>query len=178
MKVINFISGPGAGKSVLAAQTFAQLKIDGWNVEYVPEYAKWQVWTGECEILNNQYHLGLMQFKMINALKDSVDVVVTDGSLVHGLAYNILNKHNTSDVHKTKEAILSWLEKHENLFFFIERSDIPYQEDGRLESFSEARDIDSMLKILMNQAGLPYKRVYIQDGFDVMYPQIKQALEN
>jgi len=176
VKVINFISGPGAGKSVLAAQTFAQLKIDGWNVGYVPEYAKWQVWTGEYEILNNQYHLGLMQFKMINALTDSVDVVVTDGSLVHGLAYNILNKHNTSDVHKTKDAILSWLEVHQNLFFFIERSNIPYQKEGRLESFSEALDVDNILKALMHREEISYESLHVQDGFGAVYPLIKKVL--
>lgn len=177
MKVLNFIAGPSAGKSVLAAQTFAQLKIDGYNVELVPEYAKQLVWTGETDALNNQYHIGLMQYKMIKSLEDSVDIVVTDGSLVHGLAYNILNKDNTSDVSKTRDAILEWLETHENYFFFVERGNIPYQQDGRLESFSEARDVDSLLKVLMNREGMNYTSIYIQDGFDIIYPVVKQSIE-
>lgn len=177
MKIINFVSGPGAGKSVLTAQTFAQLKIDGYNAELVPEYAKQLVWTGETDALNNQYHIGMMQFKMFKALENSVDIAVTDGSLVHGLAYNILNKDNTSDVRKTREAILSWLDAHENLFFFVERGDIPYQKDGRLESFSEARDVDNMLKVMMNREGIKYRQVYIQDGFDIVYEKIKKEIE-
>ena len=177
MKVINFVAGPSSGKSVLAAQTFAQLKIDGFNAELVPEYAKQLVWTGETDDLNNQYHICMQQFKMIQSLESSVDVVVTDGSLVHGLAYNILNKNNTSDVRKTHDAILEWLRMHENHFFFVERGDIQYQTEGRLESYTEACDVDNLLKVLMNREGIPYEGVYIQDGFDIIYPSIKKCVE-
>jgi pantothenate kinase-related protein Tda10 len=38
--VVNFISGPGAGKSVMSASIFVQLKLAGYNTEYCQEYAK------------------------------------------------------------------------------------------------------------------------------------------
>jgi hypothetical protein len=34
-KVINFISGPGAGKSLMSALTFAELKMNHYKTEYV-----------------------------------------------------------------------------------------------------------------------------------------------
>lgn len=44
MKVINLFGGPGIGKSTLAAGLFEHMKIAGFNVELVNEYAKDMVW--------------------------------------------------------------------------------------------------------------------------------------
>ena len=42
--IINMISGPGSGKSVLAAELFVEMKKQGYNVEFLQEYAKKLVW--------------------------------------------------------------------------------------------------------------------------------------
>ena len=39
-KIINFLSGPSAGKSLMAALVYAELKSMHYKVEYVQEYAK------------------------------------------------------------------------------------------------------------------------------------------
>ena len=51
--VINFIGAPGTGKTTICSLVFAHLKIAGYVVEYVQEYAKKLVWEGQFEILNN-----------------------------------------------------------------------------------------------------------------------------
>ncbi len=46
LKVINLWAGPGAGKSTTAAGLFNLMKIRGYNVELVTEFAKEMVYEG------------------------------------------------------------------------------------------------------------------------------------
>lgn len=50
---VNFFSGPGAGKSTLAAYVFSKLKMMGVNCELVSEFAKDKVWEKNNEALSN-----------------------------------------------------------------------------------------------------------------------------
>ena len=52
--IINFISGAGAGKSLMSALTFSELKMCHYNAELVQEYAKNLVWQEKFDELNNQ----------------------------------------------------------------------------------------------------------------------------
>ena len=87
-KVINFIGGSGAGKSTMAAMTFAELKMRHHSVEYVQEYAKTLVWKELYHELDNQYQVSTEQYNMIKAVDGKVDYIVTDSPLVVGLFYN------------------------------------------------------------------------------------------
>ena len=51
--VCNFFSGPGAGKSTLAAAVFAKLKMLGVNCELVTEFAKDKTWEKNYTALSN-----------------------------------------------------------------------------------------------------------------------------
>ena len=51
--VCNFFSGPGAGKSTLAAATFARLKMLNVNCELVTEFAKDKTWEKNFTALSN-----------------------------------------------------------------------------------------------------------------------------
>lgn len=51
--VCNYFSGPGAGKSTLAAATFAKLKMLGVNCELVTEFAKDKTWEKNFTVLSN-----------------------------------------------------------------------------------------------------------------------------
>lgn len=156
--VVNFIAGPGVGKSVMTSLVFAKLKMMGINAEIIPEYAKQLIWTGEFELLNNQYHVSYYQNKLIKSLKDKTDVVVTDGCLLHGLVYNMINPDNTSDKDKTKEAILNWFNESININIYLERNiDIDYQQEGRLQNLEEAMHVDNLLKFQLFDNKIEYK---------------------
>ena len=69
--VVNFVSGCGAGKSLMSALTFAELKMKHLNVELVQEFAKQLVWENRIDELDNQFLVTKTQYKMIKALQVS-----------------------------------------------------------------------------------------------------------
>ena len=154
--IINIVGGPGTGKSVLAAHTFVKLKIAGHNAEYAQEYAKNLVLTKSFDLLNNQHYVSMQQFKILEELDNSCDVVITDGSLLHSLYYNRFHEH-FSDKVKTEEYILEKFHSMNNLVFFLERSgDFAYQQHGRYQNEIEATKIDNELKSILNELKIPF----------------------
>jgi hypothetical protein len=162
--LINLISGPGVGKSTTAAQLFAALKMKKQQAELVQENAKQLVWTKNFETLNNQYQVSHDQYKVFKSIVDEVDFTVTDGSLIHGLAYNITNQNNISNIDKTKEAILTWFSQFNNFNIFIERRKCStYDTIGRIESFEEAKIVDNILLKELDENNIPYLIINIDD---------------
>lgn len=155
--VINFIGGPGLGKTVLSALVFAQLKLKHYVSEYVQEYAKQLVWTKDFDILNNQYYVTKHQSQLLKQIDGKVDMIVTDGPLVHGLYYNLHNQHNTSDINKTNRLILDSHNYFNNINIFLTRGSYEYEQEGRLQTENEAQEIDVIMKHLLKANHIPYK---------------------
>jgi hypothetical protein len=155
--VINFIGSPGCGKSVISAIMFAQLKLKHYVAEYVQEYAKQLVWTKDFDTLNNQYYVTKHQYKLLKQIDGKVDYIVTDGPLIHGLYYNKYNPDNTSDLDKTTRLILDSHHSFRNINIVLTRGDFEYEQEGRLQTESEARDIDVIMKQLLKNHQIDYK---------------------
>lgn len=155
-KLINLISGPGGGKTTMAVLIFAEMKILGYNVEYVPEYAKQLVWMQDFDTLNNQYHVSNRQFKLFDSMKNAVDFIITDGSLLHGLYYNRTNQNNVSNIEKTEKFILDCYKKFNNINIILDRRDNPYKQEGRIQSFNEALTIDRALIELLRENDIKF----------------------
>jgi len=178
--LINFIAGPGVGKSVMTSLIFAKLKMKGYNAEIVPEYAKQLVWTEEFELLNNQYHVSYYQNKLLKSLVGKTDYIVTDGSLVHGLVYNMVNTDNTSDKDKTKSAILEWHNSFKNINIYLERNiKLKYQQEGRIQSLEEATHIDNLIKFQLFDNKLEYKSfLSAEDSVNSIIEYIEEKTKN
>lgn len=82
MKVINLLSGPGAGKSTTAAGLFYQMKLKGINVELITEYAKDMTWEERYNTLSNQLYIFAKQYSRQLRVKNKVDYIVTDSPLL------------------------------------------------------------------------------------------------
>lgn len=156
-RVINLISGPGAGKTTVSAFLFYKMKTLGLSVEYVPEFAKSLVWKKQFDILNDQYLVSVEQYNLIKSLNGMVEYIITDGPLVHGLYYNRFNRDNTSNIDKTENKILQLMAEFDNINVFIERGNFNYETDGRYQSENEAIQIDVVIKHLLNQNGIKYE---------------------
>lgn len=155
--IINFISGPGAGKTTLSALLFAKLKIEGYTCEYVQEYAKTLVWTKDFDTLNNQYLVSKHQSELLNQINGKVDFIITDGPLIHGVYYNKYNKDNICNIEKTEQFILDNFRCFNNINIVLKRSDRPYEQQGRIQTEEESRDIDAILRHIMRINGIPFQ---------------------
>ncbi|WP_018234271.1 AAA family ATPase [Thioalkalivibrio thiocyanodenitrificans] len=87
MKVINLIGPPCAGKSTTAAGVFYDMKRQGLRAELVTEFAKDVVWEGHFKMLEDQIYVFAEQHRRLNRLRDKVDYVVTDSSLLLSAIY-------------------------------------------------------------------------------------------
>lgn len=88
MKVINFWSGPGCGKSTTAAGLFYNMKMMKLNVELVTEYAKDAVFERRQNLFEDQIYIFAKQHRRIDRLRGhGIDWVVTDSPFPLGLVY-------------------------------------------------------------------------------------------
>lgn len=157
--IINFTGGPGSGKTALCCQLFAEMKMRGMKVEYVPEVAKNLVWTKQFELLNNQHYVSMTQFELLKAVNGKVDYILTDGPLVHGIFYNRHNKDNYCNVKKVEKMIISAIETFDNIFIHVVKGDFKYETAGRLQSEEESKLIGSNIKKVLDCLNFPYKTV-------------------
>jgi adenylate kinase family enzyme len=163
--IVNLLGGPGCGKSTLASLVYAKLKLRKFVTEYVQEYAKQLVWTKQFDILNNQYYVTQYQYKLFKQMTGIVDFVVTDGSILHGLYYNLHNKDNTSNIDKTHKLIIDSYNEFHNINIFLDRGDFKYEVQGRLQNEIEAREIDIILKHLLKQNNIKFE-TFVADSTD------------
>jgi GTPase SAR1 family protein len=156
---INIIGAPGVGKSTISALLFANMKIRGYSVEYVQEYVKKLVWTGDFESINNQYYLSKKTFETLNQIvsSGSIEFCISDGPLLHGLVYNIQNTNNTSNIEKTEKFILDCISKFNNINIYLEP--VPgreYETAGRIHTEEESKQVGNLLKDLLQKNKIDY----------------------
>lgn len=159
--VINFLGGPSSGKSLLAALTFAELKLRGKICEYVQEYAKTLVWLKKFELLNDQYFVSSHQNDLLRAITSTgkVDYIITDGPLLNGLYYNRYNSDNVSAVDKTEQFILNRYAEYDNFNIYLHRGSFPYEQEGRLQTPEQAKEVDRVLLAMLKDHGIPLMEI-------------------
>jgi tRNA uridine 5-carbamoylmethylation protein Kti12 len=156
--IINLVAGPSVGKSIFAAELFSRLKQKKYNAEWVPEEAKKLVWTENWDLLNNQHYVSKTQYELFKAIYHKVDIIVTDGSLLHGLYYNRYNEDNISNVEKTEKFIEQYFNEFNNLNIYLERNmTIPFQQEGRIQNLEESLKIDSELINILNEKNIKFQ---------------------
>lgn len=173
-KIINFISGPSAGKTTLSALLFAEMKIAHYSVEYVQEYAKNLVWMEDFDTLNNQYLVSKTQAELFDKICNKVEYIITDACLLHGLYYNRHNPENVSNMDKVDEYIWRKYQSYNNINIFIERGDYPYEKAGRIQSEEESIEIDKYFLEIMDKNNIEYRKF---KGGKEAIPQIMEYIK-
>jgi hypothetical protein len=150
--VINFIGAPSCGKSLMAALIFSELKMMHKQVEYVQEYVKDLIWKELFDMIQNQYHVSMEQYKMIKSVDGKVSFVCTDSPLLIGLFYNRFNPDNVSNIQKTEEMILSKINEFNNIYIFLQRNEeYPFEKAGRIHDEKESNEIHDKLVDLLKE---------------------------
>ncbi|WMW78995.1 hypothetical protein RF679_10005 [Undibacterium cyanobacteriorum] len=155
-KIINIIGGPGCDKSLFSSAIILNLNLRHKSVEQIPDYAKSLVWQKDFEALRNQYMVAQRQFEMLDLLDGQVQYLVTECALMQVLYYNETYRENICDVGKTREHILEWYHRHDNINILVERGDKKYVHTGRFQNEDEARQIDRELRATLEREEIPF----------------------
>ena len=135
--VVSFFGGPGAGKSTLAAGVFYTLKKEGFNVEFVHEFAKELTWEGREGALSNQTHILGQQFEMFRRCMDQVDIIITDTSLLNSAIY--CHNYNLPYADEIEALALSMYRSMDNFTFLVKRV-FDFDPTGRYQKDADEAD--------------------------------------
>lgn len=180
--VINGYGGPGAGKSTACLEITAALKKEGYNAEYVQEYAKELVYEKNMEMLDgspeHQYEILKEQTRRMDRLYDQVDFIVTDSPI---LLNEIYNKELTPEY----ESLVNELQgEYINYSFFMERDASNFEEEGRIHNLTESIEKDNEIKDMLQKNEIKYKTYnhenvneIVNDAID-FYEKINEGKSN
>lgn len=144
-RVINLISGPGVGKSTMAAEIFSKLKRQNKNVELVREYAKDWAWDARRIEPAFQAHIFGEQTYRESRLYGKVNYLITDSPLSLCAFYQE-RYTNSSYLRGAVQGFYNEaINNHRVVYWniFLERDPIrPYRQEGRFEDQDEASAID------------------------------------
>jgi nicotinamide riboside kinase len=155
--VINFFGAPSSGKSVIAAYTFAMLKVAGVNAELIREFAKEKVWEGNDAALGCQTYITAKQVWKMHQVAKDVNVIVTDSPLPTGLLYPTKDCGPGFDMQ-------AWhiFNTYSNINFMNLLSRGEYQQEGRDQDEEGAIAVQAKLTALLKSRNIQYTAIVRQ----------------
>jgi hypothetical protein len=144
---INLLAGPGSGKSTTAAWLFSELKIRHISVELITEYVKsWATQKRQVTTFDQVYLFGKQMQYEYRFLNNGIKNVVTDSPLILSCVYADyyypemkLGQHLLEIMHKYES-------QYPSLNIYLERKDKPYNQEGRYQTYEEAKRVDELVK--------------------------------
>jgi len=172
--VINFLGGPGAGKSSLALGVSSRLKYAGVNCEYIHEFAKELTWDKRFSAMKNQTWILGSQYEMLRRCANQVDVIITDTSLLNSVLYG----QHLPFGDKISELAVTMFNSMENMTFVVDRKK-EYNPTGRSQSEEESLVLDQEVRDFLNSQPIKYYAVAGDiTGEGVVLERIKAHLKN
>jgi predicted ATPase len=166
---INLFGGPGVGKSTIAAGLFHFMKRNGYSVELVTEFAKDLVWEDRATTLQIQPYVSMKQFRNLARLQGKVEYVITDSPIIKDSVYA---RRFAPDLPQSYHELLIFLHNHlgDSINILLTRTH-NYETNGRLQTESEAIELDKELKFLLELHDIDYFEVEptIDDIIEVLY---------
>jgi hypothetical protein len=174
---VEFLAGPGTGKSTTNALVFGSLKKRGRNAELSPEYAKELAWKGILGTeLVDQVEIAAEQRHRHRALEGKVEVTLSDTSILLGLIYGNLASGMTP---KFRNWLVDEHRRMNTLTIFLERNpDRAYNAAGRGQSKEEAEALDLEIKTLLDDYHVPYTPIYVDKDDSYHVGKIVQLIED
>lgn len=156
---INIFGAPGVGKSTVASGLFYQMKIKGYKVEFITEYAKELTYDKAYIKLKDQLLVFANQFHRYYKLQNiGLDYLIHESPFVMGLSY--FNPDDIIPEKEFKELVLSMFNKTNNINIYLERNDEnEYQEFGRNQNLEESKKLENIILNLLDSNNIPYIRI-------------------
>lgn len=153
---INFYSGPGAGKSTVAASVFAELKRRGHNVELAHEYVKTWAYLGRMpKSFDEVYIFGKQLHAEDVLLQSGVEHVIADCPIMLAACYAEYYGHPC--VSEITSIAKEFGRVYPSIDIFLDRSGIPYrEEEGCYQDFDQALEVDNKFKVFLQGHDVKY----------------------
>lgn len=166
--IVNLIGGPGCAKSTVAAGVFERLKKSGHSAELVTEYVKDIVYDNNQMELQDQFLITAQQNHRLLRLKDKVDFVICDASLLNGIVYDKYHNCSNDNFHNY---IIELYKSYNNTVFMLPRPD-SYSPQGRMQTISEAIQIDNLFSTFLHSEWIEFtdlRKTKPNDVSDIIY---------
>jgi len=151
--VINLFAGPGAGKSTTRAGVFHKLKLEGYNVEEAPEFAKELTWEKRDMAFTCQTYIFANQLYTLHRLQGQVAAIVTDSPLLLSNIYA-----SPKEPESLRQLAIDKFNEFDNINFFINRVK-PYNPKGRNQTEKEAWTKDDEVYSYLCNNNIPFGSV-------------------
>lgn len=152
---VNLYGAPGAGKSTTRAGVFYRLKLAGYNVEEVPEFAKDLTWEGRKFALGVQPYVFGKQLRNMLRVAGKVDVVITDSPVLLAGFYAGKYPNGSAPDSFQQMTIASQAALQPSLNYYIHRVK-KFNPAGRNETAKESDDISGELLRYLVDADVDY----------------------
>jgi hypothetical protein len=105
------------------------------------------------------------QYNLLNDAVNRTDYIITDGSLLLGLAYNLLNTNTTSNQRLTHHEIFKWYNEFDNINILLKRcKNVTHNNSDRNEDLEVAKRVDRLLKFALLDNNIEY--LHIEPSLD------------
>lgn len=160
--VVNFIGGPGSGKSSMAANIFSTLKWNMIDAELCTEFAKDLVWENRHDTFKDELYILAKQNHRLFRCNGKIDVIVTDRPLIMSVVFNeYYGKQDLIGWNSAyKNIVIETFNQYNNLNIILNRVK-PFNPNGRNEDEIQARELDNKFIKFMDENNIPY---YTFDG--------------
>ena len=169
--VVNLFAGPGAGKSTLAAQIYAELKKRHIDAEYVPEFPKELVYEERYLTLKDQVFVFATQNHKIWTAARHNQVVVTDSPILLSTVYNPETSVNF------RTLVVEMHRQYQSLNIVLKRSPETHTPVGRVHSLTESISLDNRIRTVLEGEGIDFAEFDpVNDNLRVLLELIIQEL--
>ena len=164
---INLWGGAGCGKSTSAARIFGELRQKGYDIELCQEYIKqWAYQKRIPKSFDQLYIFGKQVYTEDLMWQAGVKHLITDSPLLmqgfYATIYNTPVKDELVSLAKKYELI------HPSINIFLDRKDIPYQQNGRYETIDEAIERDHKMIEFLKLHKISYHIFMTKDYHSIM----------
>lgn len=163
-KIICLYGGPGCGKSTTCAHLFALLKQKGLDCEMNREYIKDWVWEGRELIPGDQVYLFAKQSRKERTyILKNLDYIITDSPLILNHYYGLKFDKYEQKFHTCKELLKQHhqfcIDNDYKVEHFVLNRSKDYNPNGRFQTESEAKELDSEITSLLDEMNIKYHKI-------------------